>query len=88
MDFQRVLQQSQSYFENPAKQSDATKSILEQGENFQKTMAGERGIMAAIESAHLRPKMQKFIQSKLNGLSSDDVLKGVRNIGTRLNGES
>ena len=88
MDFQRVLQQSQSYFENPTKQSDATKQILEQGENFQKTMAGERGIMAAIESAHLRPKMQKFIQSKLNGLSSDDVLKGVRNIGTRLNGES
>jgi hypothetical protein len=87
MDFQRVLQQSQSYFENPAKQSDATKQILEQGENFQKTMAGERGIMAAIEGAHLRPKIQKFIQSKLNGLSSDDVLKGVRNIGTRLNGE-
>ena len=87
MDFQRVLQQSQSYFENPAKQSDATKQILEQGENFQKTMSGERGIMAAIEGAHLRPKIQKFIQSKLNSVSSDDVLKSVRNIGTRLNGE-
>ena len=86
MDFQRVLAQSQSYLENAPKKSDATKQILEQGENFQKTMAGERGIMAGIEAAHLRPKIQKYIRSKLNTLSSDDVLKGTRNIGTRLNG--
>ena len=54
--------------------------------NFQKTMSGERGIMAAIESAHLRPKIAAFIKGKLNTVSSDDVLKGARNIGTRLTG--
>ena len=86
MDFQRVLQQSQSYLQNAPKQSDATKQLLEQGMNFQKTMAGERGIMAAIESAHLRPKIAAFIKGKLNGMSSDDVLKSARNIGTRLTG--
>ena len=36
MDFARVL--NQSFQENAPKQSDATKQILEQGENFQKTM--------------------------------------------------
>ena len=86
MDFQRVLQQSQSYLQNAPKQSDATKQLLEQGMNFQKTMSGERGIMAAIESAHLRPKIAAFIKGKLNGISSDDVLKSARNIGTRLTG--
>ena len=86
MDFQRVLAQSQSYLENAPKQSDATKQILEQGENFQKTMAGERGIMAAIEGAHLRPKIAAFIKGKLNSMSSDDVLNQARNIGTRLTG--
>lgn len=86
MDFQRVLAQSQSYLENAPKQSDATKQILEQGENFQKTMSGERGIMAAIEAAHLRPKMAAFIKGKLNSMSSDDVLNQARNIGTRLTG--
>ena len=86
MDFQRVLQQSQSYLQNAPKQSDATKQLLEQGMNFQKTMSGERGIMAAIESAHLRPKIAAFIKGKLNGMSSDDVLKSARNIGTRFTG--
>lgn len=86
MDFQRVLQQSQSYLQNAPKQSDATKQLLEQGMNFQKTMSGERGIMAAIESAHLRPKIAAFIKGKLNGMSSDDVLNSARNIGTRLTG--
>ena len=86
MDFQRVLQQSQSYLENAPKQSDATKQILEQGANFQKTMSGERGIMAAIEAAHLRPKIAAYIKGKLNTVSSDDVLRGARNIGTRLTG--
>ena len=84
MDFARVL--NQSFQENAPKQSDATKQILEQGENFQKTMAGERGIMAAIESAHLRPKIQKYLQSKLNTIKPDDVLENARNIGTRLTG--
>lgn len=84
MDFARVL--NQSFQENAPKQSDATKQILEQGENFQKTMAGERGIMAAIESAHLRPKIQKYLQSKLNTIKPDDVLEKARNIGTRLTG--
>ena len=84
MDFQRVLQQSQSYLENAPKQSDATKQILEQGANFQKTMSGERGIMAAIEAAHLRPKIAAYIKGKLNTVSSDDVLRGARNIGTKL----
>ena len=84
MDFARVL--NQSFQENAPKQSDATKQILEQGENFQKTMAGERGIMAAIESAHLRPKIAAYIKSKLNSVSSDEVLNKARNIGTRLTG--
>ena len=86
MDFQRVLQQS--FLENAPKQSDAVKQTLEQGENFQKTMAGERGIMAAIESAHLRPKIQNYLKGKLNTISSDDVLKTARNIGTRLTGKA
>ena len=86
MDFQRVLQQS--FLENAPKQSDAVKQTLEQGENFQKTMAGERGIMAAIESAHLRPKIQNYLKGKLNTVSSDDVLKTARNIGTRLTGKA
>jgi len=85
MDFARVL--NQSFQENAPKQSDPTKEILEQGMNFQKTMAGERGIMAAIESAHLRPKIAAFIKGKLNTVSSDDVLRGARNIGTRLTGK-
>jgi len=84
MDFARVL--NQSFQENAPKQSDATKQILEQGENFQKTMAGERGIMAAIEGAHLRPKIAAYIKSKLNSVSSDEVLNKARNIGTRLTG--
>jgi len=84
MDFARVL--NQSFQENAPKQSDATKQILEQGENFQKTIAGERGIMAAIEAAHLRPKIASFIKSKLNSVSSDEVLNQARNIGTRLTG--
>ena len=86
MDFQRVLQQN--FLENAPKQSDAVKQTLEQGENFQKTMAGERGIMAAIESAHLRPKIQNYLKGKLNTVSSDDVLKTARNIGTRLTGKA
>ena len=86
MDFQRVLQQS--FLQNAPKQSDAVKQTLEQGENFQKTMAGERGIMAAIEGAHLRPKIQNYLKSKLNTVSSDDVLKTARNIGTRLTGKA
>ncbi len=85
MDFARVL--NQSFQENAPKQSDPTKEILEQGMNFQKTMAGERGIMAAIESAHLRPKIAAFIKGKLNTVSSDDVLRGARNLGTRLTGK-
>ena len=84
MDFARVL--NQSFQENAPKQSDATKQLLEQGMNFQKTMSGERGIMAAIESAHLRPKIAAFIKGKLNSVSSDDVLNQTRNIGTRLTG--
>ena len=84
MDFARVL--NQSFQENAPKQSDATKQLLEQGMNFQKTMSGERGIMAAIESAHLRPKIAAFIKGKLNSVSSDDVLNQARNIGTRLTG--
>lgn len=84
MDFSRVL--NQSFQENAPKQSDATKQLLDQGMNFQKTMAGERGIMAAIESAHLRPKIAAFIKGKLNNVSSDDVLNQARNIGTRLTG--
>jgi len=84
MDFARVL--NQSFQENAPKQSDATKQLLEQGMNFQKTMSGERGIMAAIEAAHLRPKIAAFIKGKLNGMSSDDVLNQARNIGTRLTG--
>tara|TARA_R110000787_G_scaffold3935_1_gene15261 strand:- start:5711 stop:7339 length:1629 start_codon:yes stop_codon:yes gene_type:complete len=84
MDFSRVL--NQSFQENAPKQSDATKQLLDQGMNFQKTMAGERGIMAAIESAHLRPKIAAFIKGKLNNVSSDDVLNSARNIGTRLTG--
>ena len=86
MDFSRVLQQSQSYLENAPKVSDATKQILDQGENFQKTMSGERGIMAAIEAAHLRPVIQKYISGKLKGLTTNDVINGARNIGTRLTG--
>ena len=84
MDFARVL--NQSFQENAPKQSDQTKELLDQGMNFQKTMSGERGIMAAIESAHLRPKIAAFIKGKLNTVSSDDVLKGARNLGTRLTG--
>ena len=84
MDFSRVL--NQSFQENAPKQSDATKQLLDQGMNFQKTMSGERGIMAAIEAAHLRPKIAAFIKGKLNNVSSDDVLNSARNIGTRLTG--
>ena len=84
MDFARVL--NQSFQENAPKQSDATKQLLEQGMNFQKTMSGERGIMAAIEAAHLRPKIAAFIKGKLNSVSSDEVLNQARNIGTRLTG--
>ena len=84
MDFARVL--NQSFQENAPKQSDATKQLLDQGMNFQKTMSGERGIMAAIEAAHLRPKIAAFIKGKLNSVSSDDVLNQARNIGTRLTG--
>ena len=86
MDFSRVLQQSQSYLENAPKTSDATKQILDQGENFMKTMSGERGIMAGIEAAHLRPVIQKYISGKLKGLTTNDVINGARNIGTRLTG--
>ncbi len=84
MDFTRLL--NQNFLENSPKQSDPTKQLLEQGMNFQKTMSGERGIMAAIEAAHLRPKLASFIKGKLNSISSDDILKTTRNIGTRLTG--
>jgi hypothetical protein len=45
---------------------DPTKELLRQGQNFSKEMAGERGIMAAIEGAHFRPIIQKYIKSKLS----------------------
>ena len=67
MDFTRLL--NQNFLENSPKQSDPTKQLLEQGMNFQKTMSGERGIMAAIEAAHLRPKIAAFIKGKLNSVS-------------------
>lgn len=53
------MQQPTKQFEDP------TKELLKQGSNFAKEMAGERGIMAAIEGAHFRPIIQKYIKSKL-----------------------
>ena len=84
MDFSRVL--NQSFLENAPKTQDSTKELLDQGKNFMKTMSGERGIMAAIESAHLRPKIASFIKGKLNSVSSDDVLKTAKNMSTRMGG--
>ena len=82
MDFSRVL--NQSFLENAPKQSDPTKEILDQGKNFMKTMAGERGIMAGIEAAHLRPVIQKYIKSKLNSVTTSDVKGAARSMATRM----
>lgn len=82
MDFSRVL--NQSFLENAPKQSDPTKEILDQGKNFMKTMAGERGIMAAIEGAHLRPVISKYIKSKLNSVTTSDVKQAARTMATRM----
>ena len=64
MSFQSL--QNAYQMQQPTKQfEDPTKELLKQGSNFAKEMAGERGIMAAIEGAHFRPIIQKYIKSKL-----------------------
>jgi hypothetical protein len=65
MSFQSL--QNAYQMQQPTKQfEDPTKELLKQGQNFAKEMAGERGIMAAIEGAHFRPIIQKYIKSKLS----------------------
>lgn len=77
MSFQSLQQAFNIPISEPQKQSDPTKDIYEQGKNFAREMAGERGIMAAIEGAHLRPYIQKYIKNKL--LTSDDPIGTVTN---------
>ena len=77
MSFQSLQQAFNSQVSNPQQQEDPTKDIYLQGANFAKEMAGERGIMAAIEGAHLRPYIQKYIKNKL--LSSDNPVNTITN---------
>ena len=64
MSFQSL--QNAYQLQQPTRENvDPTKELLKQGSNFAKEMAGERGIMGAIEGAHFRPIIQKYIKSKL-----------------------
>ena len=77
MSFQSLQRAFNQQVSNPQQQVDPTKDVYLQGANFAKEMAGERGIMAAIEGAHLRPYIQKYIKSKL--LTSDNPINTITN---------
>ena len=77
MSFQSLQRAFNSQVSNSQQPVDPTKDVYLQGANFAKEMAGERGIMAAIEGAHLRPYIQKYIKNKL--LTSDNPINTITN---------
>lgn len=75
MSFQSLQQAFNVPVSEPQKQADPTKDIYLQGMNFAREMAGERGIIGAIEAAHLRPYITKYLKNKI--LTSDNPIQTI-----------